>query len=275
MSEFSPMEIRKGNPSMAKKPTPGAGHNGTGLTEDQEKVFVVELQNFTDAEASMAEKKGSMSGIVKRLESAGFTPDHIKWAKRLKKENVASIISDLKMKIGIARLMGHAAGRQLDIFEDRTPIEDQAYLEGLSDGKLGVAHSNPYGMETAAGQRWQQGNNEGNTLRNAWLNQAISAAAEADLIKSPTVEEIANEAHAEEEQAGEDEDAALEEEPGEEEGAELAPEADTGHGSEEESAEAAGPEDQEELGNAGAAASTSAGISDDDWEAPVRTIPTP
>jgi len=128
-------------------------------------------------------------------------------------------------------------------------------------------------METVAGQRWQQGNNEGNTLRNAWLNQAISAAAEADLIKSPTVEDIANEAHAEEEQSGEDEDAALEEGSSEEEGAELAPELDTGHGSEEASSEAAGFEDQEELDDAGTAASNSAAAADDDWDTPVRTIP--
>lgn len=202
MKHFSPMEIKKGSNKMAKKPAPGAGHNGTGLTEDQEKVFVVELQNFTDAESSMAEKKGSMSGIMKRLESAGFTPEHIKWAKRLKKENVASIIGDLKMKIGIARLLGHAAGRQLDIFDDRTPLEDAAYLEGLSDGKMGVANANPYGMDTAAGQRWQQGSNEGHTLRNAWLNEAINGKPPAaEIIKGDAdvedeTEEAGNEAEA-------------------------------------------------------------------------------
>jgi hypothetical protein len=269
------MEIMKGNPRMAKKSTPGTGHNGTGLTEDQEKIFIVELQNYTDAEASMAEKKGSMSGIVKRLEAGGFSTDHIKWAKRLRKENVASIINDLKIKIGIARLMGHAAGRQLDIFEDRTPLEDQAYLEGLSAGKLGMANSNPYGMETAAGQRWQQGSNEGHTLRNAWLNQAISAAAEADLIKSPTTEEIADEAHAEDEDAGAEEDSAVEEGSGDQEGDELATEADTDHALGEDPAEAApvGADDQAQPDVSGTVAPTSAGITDDDWDAPVRTVP--
>lgn len=175
----------------APKPAPkaaeaSAGHNdkfGSGLDPKREAVFIREFQNIQDAETDMAEKKGTMSGIYKRLESAGFTKDHITFAKTLTKKNVAEVILDFQMKIAICRIMGHAAGRQLDMLDkDRTPIEDQAYADGLAAGKLGRSPANPYGMETIAGQQFQAGMNDGNAFRNQALNEAINGPS-ADIIK--------------------------------------------------------------------------------------------
>lgn len=208
MSEqFNPMKVgdAKGNPKMAKKTTPakkdtaaaaapakekpGIGHNATGLDETQEKVFIRELQNVKDSDTQMASIKGVIGGIYKRLEQAGFSKDHIKWAQMLEKQNVSEVIRDLRMKISIAKLLGHAAGRQLDLIDDRTPLEDQAYLEGLAAGKLGRDAANPYGMETIAGQRWTVGMNEGNVLRNAALNEAVNGnSAGSEIIKGSTDE---------------------------------------------------------------------------------------
>lgn len=166
--------------------TSGKGHNGTGLDDNQEKVFIREFSALKAAESSMAGTKGEMNGSYKRLEQAGFTKDHIKWAQTLEKSNVSEIIRDLRMKIAIAKLMGHAAGRQLDLIDDRTPLEDQAYLEGLAAGKLGRDATNPYGMETVAGQAWQRGMNEGNVLRNAALNEALNGGQESpEIIRGP------------------------------------------------------------------------------------------
>lgn len=162
------------------------GHN-SGLDPKREMVFIREMANIQAAEAEMAGTKGEMSGIYKRLESAGFSKDHIAFAKTLTKRNVSEVIADFQMKIAICKIMGHAAGRQLDMLDkDRTPIEDQAYLDGLAAGKLGRANVNPYGMETAAGQNWQNGLNEGNAFRNKALNEAINGET---IIKPETLED--------------------------------------------------------------------------------------
>lgn len=191
-SEFDPMGVQtaKGNPEMkpqARKPAEAKmGHNGTGLDETQEKVFIRELKNINESNSEMASLKGVQGGIYKRLEQAGFTKDHIKWAQTLEKQNVSEVLRDLRMKIAIAKLLGHAAGRQMDLIDDRTPLEDQAYLEGLSAGKLGRDPANPYGMETTAGQRWIQGMNEGAVIRNAALNEAVNGGQrQAEVIRGP------------------------------------------------------------------------------------------
>lgn len=157
-----------------------AGHN-SGLDPAQERAFIREFSAVKEAEAEMAEQKGVLSGIYKRLENAGFSKDDIKWAKDLEKKNVSEVVATMKRRIAIATIMGHAVGRQMEMFDkDRTPLEDAAYLEGLGAGRLRKANANPYGMETAAGQSWQKGFNEGNSEANA----ALAEAMDDNLIKA-------------------------------------------------------------------------------------------
>lgn len=157
-----------------------AGHN-SGLDPAQERAFIREFSAIKEAEAEMAEQKGVLSGVYKRLENAGFTKDDVKWAKDLEKKNVSEVVATMRRRIAIATIMGHAVGRQMDIFEkDRTPLEDAAYLEGLGAGRMRKANANPYGMETAAGQNWQKGFNEGT----AEANQALAEALNDNIIKA-------------------------------------------------------------------------------------------
>ncbi len=157
-----------------------AGHN-SGLDPAQERAFIREFGAIKEAEAEMAEQKGVLSGVYKRLENAGFTKDDVKWAKDLEKKNVSEVVATMRRRIAIATIMGHAVGRQMDIFEkDRTPLEDAAYLEGLGAGRMRKANANPYGMETAAGQNWQKGFNEGT----AEANRALAEALNDNIIKA-------------------------------------------------------------------------------------------
>ena len=154
--------------------TAKAGHN-SGLDPAQERAFIREFTAIHDAETEMAEQKGVLSGIYKRLENAGFTKDDVKWAKELQKKNVSEVVATMKRRIAIATVMGHAIGRQMEMFDkDRTPIEDAAYLEGLGAGRMRKANANPYGMETVAGQSWQRGMNEGTAEANAALAEAMN-----------------------------------------------------------------------------------------------------
>lgn len=157
-----------------------AGHN-SGLDPSQERAFIREFAAIKEAESDMAEAKGVMSGIYKRLENAGFEKPDIKWAKDLEKKNVSEVVATLKRRLAIAVIMGHAISRQVEMFDkDRTPLEDAAYLEGLGAGRLRRQNANPYGMETTAGQSWQKGFNEGSAEANAALAEAMSG----DIIKA-------------------------------------------------------------------------------------------
>lgn len=160
--------------------TAKAGHN-SGLDPAQERAFIREFTAIQETETEMAESKGVLSGIYKRLENAGFTKEDVKWAKELQKKNVGEVVATMKRRLAIATIMGHAIGRQMEMFEkDRTPLEDAAYLEGLGAGRMRKANANPYGMETAAGQNWQKGFNEGT----AEANQALAEALNDNLIKA-------------------------------------------------------------------------------------------
>lgn len=154
--------------------TPKAGHN-SGLDPAQERAFIREFTAIQETESEMAESKGVLSGIYKRLENAGFSKEDVKWAKELQKKNVGEVVATMKRRLAIATLMGHSIGRQMEMFDkDRTPLEDAAYLEGLGAGRMRKANANPYGMETAAGQNWQKGFNDGTAEANAALAEAMS-----------------------------------------------------------------------------------------------------
>lgn len=150
------------------------GHN-SGLDPAQERAFIREFSAIKEAESEMAESKGVLSGIYKRLENAGFTKEDVKWAKSLEAKNVSEVVASMKRKIAIATIMGHAIGRQMEMFDkDRTPLEDAAYLEGMGAGRLRKQNVNPYDMGSAAGQNWQKGFNDGNAEANAALSEALS-----------------------------------------------------------------------------------------------------
>lgn len=155
------------------------GHN-SGLDPAQERAFLREFSAIKDAETELAEQKGVLSGVYKRLESAGFTKDDVKWAKDLEKKNVGEVIATMQRRLAIARLMGHQVGRQIDLFDkDRTPLEDAAYFEGLGAGRLRKQNANPYGMETAPGQNWQRGFNDGTKQVNEALAEAMDGLVKA------------------------------------------------------------------------------------------------
>ncbi len=149
------------------------GHN-SGLTPEQERMFIRLFPALKDEESEIAEHRGKMAGIYSLADTVGIKKEDFKWAKDLEKKNISEVIAELKRRLAIASLMGHQVGRQFDFFDkDRTPLEDAAYLEGLGAGRLRKPNANPYGMETAAGQAWQNGHNEGSKEANIALAEAM------------------------------------------------------------------------------------------------------
>ena len=93
----------------------------------------------------------------------------------LDEKDSGEVIAEMELKIKVAKILGHGLGRQLDLFPDRTPVEDRAYEAGLAAGKLRKPNANPYDPASPAGQAWQRGMNEGTEFINKDLEKVISS----------------------------------------------------------------------------------------------------
>jgi len=158
--------------ATAKKATPAAGHNVLSEREQwEEQQFLNGYRQIKGMESDLAGTKGEIAGIYKRIESCGgWTKADIKWAKELDEKDAPKVLETMRRRLRIARMLGHGVSRQVEMFdEDRTPLEDRAYDEGLAAGKLRKSAQNPYGVDSPAGQAWQRGLNDGTAFINADL----------------------------------------------------------------------------------------------------------
>ena len=169
----------------AKKDTPApAGHN----VKDEREAFIEQqflngLGQIKGIKSNIAFEMGAAKDVYARVKPFGYTPSDFKWALELEDKDSASIISMWERRLKIAKWLGHGVARQFEMFdEDRTPLEDRAYEEGLAAGKMRKDANNPYGMDSPAGQRWQSGMNDGTAFANMDLSDAMTAADE--LIKA-------------------------------------------------------------------------------------------
>ncbi|WP_421983396.1 hypothetical protein [Roseibium sp.] len=152
------------------------GHNEKTqqeLYEDQQ--FLKAFTEVKSLDSTMAGTKGNLSALYKRLKDIGWTKKDFDFAKSLQDKDVGQVIADFERKIRIAKLFGHALGRQLDFLDqDRTPMVDRAFEEGAAAGRLRQEMSNPYQPGSEEHNSWQSGFNEGNTFINKDLAKAIS-----------------------------------------------------------------------------------------------------
>lgn len=166
-----------------KQETPApAGHNVQSEREQfEEQTFLNAVRQINEIQSNIATEMGDAKDIYSRLKNIGFTKADVKWAMELEEKDAGDVIATMQRRIRIARMLGHGVARQFEMFgEDRTPLEDRAYDEGLAAGKLRKSAVNPYGMDSAAGQRWQQGLNDGTEF----INRDLSDAMPDELIKA-------------------------------------------------------------------------------------------
>ncbi|MCV0371643.1 hypothetical protein [Filomicrobium sp.] len=161
--------------SKSKKTEPATvGHNSE-REQFEEQQFLNAYRQIKEHDSDMAGIKGEMSGVYDRIKNLGFTKADVKWAKELEDKDAGDIIATMQRRIRIARMFGHGLARQFDMFdEDRTPIEERAYEEGLAAGKLRKDATNPYGADSKAGQEWQRGLNDGHAFANKDLSHVLN-----------------------------------------------------------------------------------------------------
>lgn len=175
--------------AKAKQEAPaGAGHN----VQDERAMFEEQqfLRVFTeikDRKSSIGEEMAEIKEAYERLKPLGFTKGDIKFAMELEEKDAGDIIATMQRRIRIAKMFGHGLARQFDMFDqDRTPLEDRAYEEGLAAGKLRKDATNPYGADSKPGQRWQAGLNDGHTFANKDLSHVMEEAEEPFPDEEPT-----------------------------------------------------------------------------------------
>lgn len=162
--------------------TPAAGHN----VRDQKEMFAEQkflnaVRQIKDFKSEIGEAMGEINEVYKSLKPLGFTKGDVKWAFELEEKDAGDVIATMQRRIKIAKMMGHGVARQFDMFdEDRTPLEDRAYDEGLAAGKMRKDAHNPYDMGSAAGQAWQRGLNDGTAFINQDLSDALDEPDGAD-----------------------------------------------------------------------------------------------
>jgi|GEM_PF-3398646 len=162
--------------TKAKAAKAEAGHN----VQDEREQFI--QQTFLNGhvqlkgiKSNIAVEMSDAKEVYARLKPYGFTPADFKWAAELEDKDAGAIIAMWERRLKIARWMGHGVARQFDMFdEDRTPIEERAYEEGLAAGKLRKDATNPYGADSKAGQEWQRGLNDGHAFANKDLSHVMS-----------------------------------------------------------------------------------------------------
>jgi len=174
--------------TKAKAAKAEPGHN----VQDEREAFIEQIFHNTLGalkrhKSNIAGEMAEMKDWYDRAKSAGIPKSVFKWIMEIEEKDLSEVIRDLEWKLKAARWRGLSIGRQLDILEDRTPLEDRAYEEGLAAGKSRADNSNPYGADSAAGQAWQRGFNDGTEFINKELAAAMDepfpdeqpAAAEA------------------------------------------------------------------------------------------------
>jgi len=139
--------------------------------------------------SDMAEAKGDLGALYKRMKDLGWSKKDFEYARSLENKDVGQVIQDKLREIRIAQLLGHPVSRQLRMLDnDSTPEVDRAFEAGQAAARLRKNTTNPYVPATAEYERWADGYKAGTAWINAGLNEAVNGSA-----ATPPKEEDASE----------------------------------------------------------------------------------
>lgn len=139
------------------------GHNSELTDKERRALRMHHIRQIQAQKARVDEQRASYNQLRKTAKADGFKLSEIDAGLRLLELDDQSIfVDEIRELYGIAEDFGVLPkGDQLDMFADRRPIEDRAYDEGLAAGLGGKDRSPSYGPESAAGQAWMRGYDDG------------------------------------------------------------------------------------------------------------------
>jgi hypothetical protein len=156
-----------------------------GPAEDA--VLALNVAKLMAADILFAGAKDDHKAIRVHVEAKGVNLKAYAWAdKIIKAGDVGGAVELIEATLKILKIRGRpATSSQLELLtseDDRTPLDERAAEEGRYAGIMGFGDdANPYGIDSAAGQAWQNAYNGGCEERKLILS--LEPSADSELIK--------------------------------------------------------------------------------------------
>ncbi|HTV69304.1 MAG TPA: hypothetical protein VMF90_12275 [Rhizobiaceae bacterium] len=162
-----------------------SGHNENGITEQDRRVlFFINRKDYHEALAAKKAADAKMKLIGKQIK-ADLGKHGLDQIKDYDKAKTAEGQEELKARVEASmqamRWAGVPVGTQLDLLDDRAPLDERAYAMGEEAGLRGETLVNPYNESTAEGQAYAKGWHDGQGALFAGIRKKQEAA---ELIKA-------------------------------------------------------------------------------------------
>lgn len=162
-----------------------------GPAEDA--VLALNVAKLMAADILFSGAKEDHKAIKAHVEAKGVNLKAYAWAdKIIKAGDVGAAVQLIEATLKILKIRGRPVpSSQLDLLtgeDDRTPIDERAREEGRYAGIMGYGpDANPYGVDSAAGQSWQDAYNGGCDERKMILS--MEPGPDSELIKGSSDED--------------------------------------------------------------------------------------
>lgn len=163
-----------------------AGHNSGDMSEADRKVlFFINRQAYLKAMEAKKLADAAVKNVGKQIKS-DLGPNGLLQIKTYEQARTAEGLEEIKAKQEAERqalmFAGVPINTQLDIFEDRAPLDEKAFRDGEEAGLRGDFLQNPYNEASAEGQAFAKGWHEGQSALFAGIKKKEVEAEE--LIKA-------------------------------------------------------------------------------------------
>lgn len=127
------------------------GDNSQFAAQERLALILSFARRIGDVKQEIKDLQADIRSIMGEGKVAGFKAKHIRLAlQMLDSEKEKVLVEDMQMMHSLMRALNIEAGYQLELFEDRRPLEDRAEQQGWADSAGGKSLNNPYTSEPEA-----------------------------------------------------------------------------------------------------------------------------
>ncbi len=167
------------------------GHNSGDMSEADRKVlFFINRKSYLKAKEAQQLANAEMKRVGKVIK-ADLGTNGLDQIKAYEKAQTAEGLAEIKAKQEAERqalmFAGVPINTQLDIFEDRAPLDEKAFRDGEESGLRGDFLQNPYNEASPEGQAFAKGWHQGQSALFAGIKKKEVEAEE--LIKAQREDE--------------------------------------------------------------------------------------
>lgn len=178
---------------MAKAAKATVGHNvGDTAEQDRKVLFFVNRNAYVKALHAKKAADAALKQVGKTIK-ADLGEHGMAQIKAYELAQTAEGQEKLKAEIDAKaqamRFAGMPVGTQLDLLDDRAPVDERAYRDGEEAGLRGDTLANPYNEASPEGQQYAQGWHDGQAKLFAGIKKKEAEASTDELIKGGDVDD--------------------------------------------------------------------------------------